>query len=122
MELAMKLRHLTGIILCSALWLVGVACTQPEPRSAIVDKIERAGAGDLSGTPAPQIEDWLRKHEDLAMQVDDMCKPVRGRADANWPASTEGRVCTAAQNASMFYLQRQKPLKSDGKKFGPGWH
>lgn len=118
----MKLRHLSAIVLCSALWMIGVACTQPEPHSQIVDKVEQAGSGDLSTTPAPQIEDWLRKHGELAVQVDDMCKPVREKADANWPSSTEGRVCTAARNAAISYHQSQSPMKSDGKKFGPGWH
>ena len=118
----MKLRHVTGITLCLALWLIGAACTQPEPHSEIVDKVERAGAGDLSSTPAPQIEDWLRKHGELAVQVDDMCKPVRDKADANWQSSREGRVCTAARSAAISYPQSQSPMKSDGKKFGPGWH
>src|SRR6201993_3837110 len=95
--------HLTGIILCTALWLMGSACTKPETHSEIVALVERAGSGDLSATPAPQIEDWLRKHRDLAVQVDDLCKPAGDKADANWATTTEGRVCTAAKNASMFY-------------------
>ena len=121
----MTLRHLTGITLCSGLWLIGAACTQrtpPEPRSEIVATVEGAGSGNLSSTPAPQIEDWLRKHRDLAMRVDDMCQPVRGRADANWPSSTEGRVCTAARNASMFYRQYHNPPKPKGDAVGPGLH
>lgn len=118
----MKLRYLTGIILCSALWSTDIACTQPEPDSEIVDKVTRAGSGDLSSTPAPQIENWLREHGELAVEVDDMCKPVRDKADANWASTTEGRICTAAQSAAISYRQSQSPLKSDGKKFGPGWH
>jgi hypothetical protein len=121
----MTMRYLTGISLCSALWLIGAACTKPnppEPQSEIVNTVERAGSGDLTSAPAPQIEDWLRKHRDLAVQVDDMCKPVRDRADANWSATTEGRVCTAARNASMFYRQYHSPPKPKGDAVGPGSH
>jgi hypothetical protein len=121
----MALRYVTGIGLCSALWLIGAGCTKPNPpesHSEIVDTVERAGSGDLSSTPAPQIEDWLRKHRDLAVQVDDKCKAVRGRADANWPSTTEGRVCTAARNASMFYRQYHNPPKPKGDAVGPDLH
>jgi hypothetical protein len=83
--------------------------------------VEKAGSGDLSGAPTPQIEDWLRKRPDFAVQVDDMCKPARDKADANWPASTEGRVCTAARNASMFYRQFHT-RKPKGEPVGPGLH
>jgi hypothetical protein len=114
--------HLTGIIPCTALWLMVSACTRPEPHSEIVATVERAGSGDLSSTPAPQIEDWLRKHRDLAVHVDDMCKPTRDKADANWAATTEGRVCTAARNASMFYRQYHDPPTPKGDAVGPGLH
>ena len=114
--------HLTGITLCVALWLMASACTKPEPHSEIVATVERAGAGDLSSTAGPQIEDWLRKHRDLAVQVDDKCKPVRDKADANWTATTEGRVCTAAKNASMYYRQYHNPPKPKGDAVGPGLH
>jgi hypothetical protein len=112
--------HLTAIILSAALWLIAAACTKPEPHSEIAATVERAGSGDLSSIPAPQIEDWLGKHRDLAVQVDDMCKPVRDKADANWATTTEGRVCTAASNASMFYRQYHNPPKPKGDAVGPG--
>jgi hypothetical protein len=102
------------------LWVIGTACTK-QPPSVIVAAVEKAGSGGLSGTPTPQIEDWLRKRPDFAVQVDDMCKPVRDKADANWSASTEGRVCTAARNASMFYRQFHTPTP-EGKPIGPGLH
>lgn len=114
-----------GLTLCSGFLLIGTACTQrtpSEPKSEIVATVEKAGSGDLSTTPAPQIEDWLRKHRDLAVQVDDMCKPARDKADANWTGSTEGRVCTAARNASMFYRQYHNPPKARGDAVGPGLH
>jgi hypothetical protein len=121
----MTLRQSFQIALCSGVLLIGSACTKPvppEPRSEIVATVEKSGSGDLSSTPAPQIEDWLRKNRDLAVQVDDMCKPVRDKADANWSTSTEGRVCTAARNASMFYRQYHNPPKPKGDAVGPGLH
>jgi hypothetical protein len=121
----MTLQNSFQIALCSGLLLIGSACTQPappEPRSEIVATVEKAGAGELSSTPAPQIEEWLRKHRDLSVQVDDMCKPARDKADANWSSGTEGRVCTAARNASMFYRQYHKPPKPKGDAVGPGLH
>jgi hypothetical protein len=114
--------HPTGIILCGALWLIAAACTRPEPHSEIVATVERAGSGDLSSTPAPQIEGWLRKHRDLAVQVDDVCQPVRDKADGRWATTTEGRVCTAAGNASMFYRQYHDPPKPKGDAVEPGLH
>ena len=114
--------HLTGMILCTALCVIGAGCTKPEPHSEIVATVEKAGSGDLSSTPDPQIEDWLRKHRDLAVQVDDMCKPVRDKGDANWATTTEGRVCTAARNASMFYRQYHNPPQPKGDAVGPGLH
>lgn len=116
----MKIRHLTEIALCMGLWVIGSACTR-EPPSVIVAAVEKAGSGNLSGTPTPQIEDWLKKRPEFAVQVDDMCKPMRDKADANWPASTEGRVCTAARNASVVYRQLHGP-KPKGETFGPGLH
>ena len=118
----MMKRHLTGIVLCTGLWLIGTACTKPEPHSEIVATVERAGSSDLSSTAAPQIEDWLRKHRDLAVQVDDLCKPLRDKAGANWAATAEGRVCAAARNAAMFYRQYHNPPAPKGDAVGPGLH
>ncbi len=118
----MTTRHLVGIISCSGLWLVGSACTVPEPHSDIVERVERAGAGSLSSSSVSQIEDWLRKHRELAAQVDELCKPARAKADANWTASTEGRVCAAATNASMFYRQYHNPPPPKDDAVGPGLH
>ena len=120
----MKARSLTTTM-CLGLWLIVGGCTKPtppEPHSEIVATVENAGSGDLSSTPAPQIEDWLRKHRDLAVQVDDSCKVAREKADANWQGSTEGRVCMAARNAAMFYRQYQNPPKPKGDAVGPGLH
>jgi hypothetical protein len=117
----MMSRHLE-IGLCLGSLVMGNGCARQEPHSEIVTTVERAGSGELSLTPVPQIEDWLRKDLEFAVRVDDMCKPVRDRADANWPISTEGRVCTAARNAAMFYRQNRNPPTPRDDAFGPGLH
>src|SRR5689334_8612388 len=116
----MTSRITVGIALCAGVLLMSAACTR-EPHSEIVAMAERAGSGKLSSTPAPQIEDWLRKHRELAVQLDDSCNGVRPKADVNWPATTEGRVCVAARNAAMFYRQLQSPPPKS-EAFGPGLH
>lgn len=117
---------INGLIIAFAALLMFIsACTKSspvEPKSDIVAAVETSGSGDLSSTPVPQIEDWLRQHRELAVRIDDMCAPVREKADANWPAKTEGRVCSAARNASMFYRQYHKAPKGDGDAVGPGLH
>jgi len=119
----MKSHAVIQITLYAGLVSIYSACSNPElpaSRSAIVKMVENAGSGDLSSTSSPQIEDWFRKHRDLAVQVDDTCKTPREKADANWQATTEGRICTAARNASMFYRQYHNPSKPKGDAVGPG--
>ena len=76
-------------------------CTRKEPRSDIVERAQQSGAGDLTTASAFSIEDWMRKHKDVAVQLDAMCAPIRGKAPANWGDSTEGKVCSAARTAAM---------------------
>lgn len=85
-----------------------------EPPSAIVQRVEAAGAGDLSAAGQPTIEDWFRKHSEIALEVKTMCQPVREKATANWASSTEGRVCNAASVATVFNF---KERKGDGRGF-----
>ena len=104
--------------LASAVLLLSlVACRTPEPRSAVVEKLEQAGSGDLSNVSTGSIHDWLAKHKDLAYEVDSMCKPIRASAPAQWSDSTEGKVCRVAGELA---LMRGGPVTSDGKKYLPG--
>jgi hypothetical protein len=119
----MKSHAVMQITLYAGLVSIYSACSNSEPparRSAIVGMVENAGSGDLSSASSSQIEDWFRKHRDLAVQVDDTCKTPREKADAQWPATMEGRICTAARNASMFYRQYHNPSKPKGDVVGPG--
>jgi hypothetical protein len=108
------------VILLPILGLVGCTPKPQEPSSPIIEKAKAAGAGDLANASMASIEDWLRKHRDLAVDLDNMCKSARQNGDARWLDSTEGRVCIAAQNAAMY--APKKPLKKgDGQTFEPGW-
>ena len=89
-----------------------------EHSSPIVEKAETAGAGDLKTASIPSIEYWLRKHRDLAEQIDIACKGPRETADAKWLDTTEGRLCAAARNVEMYSPKNLK--KSDGQTFEPG--
>jgi hypothetical protein len=108
------------VILLAILGMVGCTPKPQELSSPIVEKAKTAGAGDLVNASLTSIEDWLRKHRDLAVDLNNMCKPARQNGDARWLDSTEGRLCTAAQNATMY--APKKPLrKGDGQTFEPGW-
>jgi hypothetical protein len=94
------------------------SCT-PEPHSNIVEKVEQAGSGNLAATTTDSIQKWLAARRQLSHEVDEMCKPVRQSATAQWAESTEGRVCTAARNVE---ITRAVPAQGDGRKFQPGLH
>ena len=80
-------------------------------------KAEQAGSGNLAAVPKDGMREWLGKHKDVAYQVDEMCKPVREKATAQWAESTEGRLCTAARELAFF---RSGPVTSDDKTYLPG--
>src|SRR6266852_4654785 len=80
------------------------ACSRPEPRSPIVEKVEQAGSGNLAAVSKDGMREWLGKHKEVAYQVDGMCKPVRQKATAQWAESTEGRLCTATRELASGAL------------------
>jgi hypothetical protein len=63
------------------------------------------------------MREWLGKHKKMAYQVDEICKPVRQKATAQWAESTEGRLCIAARELAFW---RSGPVTSDGKTYLPG--
>jgi hypothetical protein len=91
-------------------------CTSNEPHSEIVEQAQQAGAGDLANTSALSIEDWMRKHRDVAVKLNKMCARVREKAPASWGDSTEGKVCTSAGNAAMSTYK----YRSDDRTFHSG--
>jgi hypothetical protein len=111
-------RHFVDLALVASALITG-ACTTPESRSAIVDKVEQSGSGSLSPTSTESIQLWLGKRRDLSHEVDEMCKGARQKATAQWSESTEGRVCAAARNVEVM---RAVPVQGDGRTFQPGLH
>ena len=97
--------------------ILGLAGCAREPKSAIVQKVEAAGSGDLSTVSNAGMKEWLAAHKDLAYQVDEMCKPVRSNAPAGWTDSTEGRLCNTARELAFF---RSGPVKNTGPTYTPG--
>jgi hypothetical protein len=93
------------------------ACSRSEPKSQIVEKAEQAGSGSLVAVSKDGMREWLGKHKDVAYQLDEMCKPVRQKATAQWTDSTEGRLCTAARELAFW---RPGPVTSDHKTYLPG--
>jgi hypothetical protein len=108
------------VIVVTLLALTGCTSNPEEPVSPIVEKARAAGAGDLASASVPSTEEWLRKHRELAVDLDKSCGPARRSGDTKWLDSTEGRLCTAARNAAMY--APKKPLRQgDGQTFDPGW-
>ena len=93
------------------------ACSRPEPRSPIVEKVEQAGSGNLAAVSKDGMREWLGKHKDVASQADEMCKPIRVNATAQWADSTEGRLCAAARELAVW---RAGPVTGDDKTYLPG--
>jgi hypothetical protein len=108
----MKQLFILGVFAIMALTM---ACTR-EPRSAIVQKVDEGGCASLSGVSTDAIQKCLAQRRQLAIEVDQMCKPVRESAPAQWNDTTEGRVCAAARNLAFW---RSSPVQGDGKTYDP---
>jgi hypothetical protein len=97
--------------------LTTFSCSRQEPSSPIVEKVERAGSGSLTAVSKDGMREWLGKHKDVAYQADEMCKPIRLNATAQWAESTEGRLCAAARDLAVW---RAGPVTGDDKTYLPG--
>ena len=97
--------------------LTTFSCSRLEPSSPIVEKVERAGSGSLTAVSKDGMREWLGKHKDVAYQADEMCKPIRVNAMAQWADSTEGRLCAAARELAVW---RAGPVTGDDKTYLPG--
>jgi len=117
----MRFRHISLLASIAVTTLLTTAgCTKPEPKSAIVEAVQQAGAGPVSSTiSSAAIEDWFRKHRQSAESIDGQCKLLRYKATtAGWSDSTESRVCQAARTVAA---STYKPVESDHKTFESGW-
>ena len=117
MDAGSKLLNDGGMKLRILLPFIILAGCQQEPPSEIVKKVEAAGAGDLKTASSESIEQWFRKHPDVANEVKHLCVPLEERSPANWGDTTEGRVCKAANVATVFQFT---PRKGDGRGFEAG--
>ncbi len=108
----MKLNNvLVSAVLVAAM---SAGCKKMEPPSAIVKKLQDAGAGDLSNASRESIEQWFRQHRDIAKEIRQDCNRVKGTKPADWGDTTEGRVCQAVASASVFGNEHQE---TDQRKF-----
>lgn len=82
--------------------------------SPLVKRVEAAGAGRLSGLSPEAIAQWLRRHRDIANEVNGACAPLRKTAAAQWAESTEGRLCAVA---AVTVFTNPGLRKRDGKGF-----
>jgi len=104
------------LLLISAACLTGCSVIT-EPPSAIVQKAQACGAGDLAAASTSAIQDWFSKHRECAVTIEAMCKPVRNAAPAAWADSTEGRVCTSARSIAQWV----RKASQDHERFQAGW-
>lgn len=101
--------------LAALLSILGCGREQPQ-HSAIVERVQQAGAGDVTTASEFSLEDWMRSHRDVAVEVNEMCVPARQKADAAWGDTAEGKVCVAARNAAMGTYRSPR----DGKGYHAG--
>ena len=87
-----------------------------EPDSAVVRRVEAAGAGDFRAASNDALLDCFRKRQDADQGVRKSWEPIYRDAPATWADTTEGRVCRAAQVAAF----NDGEPRGDGKNFVPG--
>jgi hypothetical protein len=104
-------------LLVAGLFVVTAGCMRPEPHSAIVERAEKAGSGNLTGASPQAMQQWLGQHREVAIEIESLCKPVRESAPAEWNQTTEGRLCAASKELAFF---RSAPARGDGRVFRPG--
>jgi hypothetical protein len=95
--------------------LLIAGCRPSEPKSAIVDQVKGAGAGDVSTASIDSLRIWLANHRDLARSLAPQCNAARKTADAKWGDTSEGHVCAADAQVEFFDAA---PVKAGGASFG----
>jgi hypothetical protein len=78
-----------------------IGCYDPNAQqSAIVRRVEAAGAGDLSTFDALSLGTWFANRPTLATEISTACQQRQLNATASWGRSSEGTVCRAAMMAT----------------------
>ena len=86
--------------------LILTGCAQ-KPRTALMRKMEQAGAGDLRTVTSQAIEQWFLRNPGVAFEVNRTCRDLRANAPATWGDTTDGRICSAAARVHFFYHRFQ---------------
>ena len=94
----------------------GAGCDWPwerkEAPSPIVERLERAGAGDVRHASDLAVRQWFSAHSDLAVEINRMC--AQRPHDSGIPGPTEARVCAAAAPVAFFHYT---PTEKEGKSY-----
>lgn len=102
------------LILLSSLFWALTACQDPNTQqSAVVRKVEKAGAGkDISSLTSEELARWFANQPAVfVQQINTECKPLRSKAPAAWHMRTaEGRVCDAVMQVAPL---KSVPYKAD---------
>ena len=99
--------------------LIGLCgCRDPHAQSsAIVQEVERAGAGnDISAITADELRRWFaNRPPPFVQKINGECDPLRKSAPAAWHMRTaEGKICDAvAQVAPLMFT----PYKADPRTY-----
>ena len=73
----------------------------PDPKSEVLDLLEKNGAGDMSKSSVAAFRRWFGTRTALAEQVVKMCEPIEQHATVSWGDSAEATACTAAHETSI---------------------
>ena len=92
----------SGFVVVTVAVCLIAGCKQPEKSSALVQQVEKAGAGDLSNTSEGAMEQWLAGHKEVAQQIQPGCGTAAKDAPAAWRDSTEGKLCSADAKVMFF--------------------
>jgi hypothetical protein len=112
----MNRRAVIKIASLAGLAAAGAGCDWPweraEAPSRIVERVERAGAGDVRHASDLAMHQWFFAHSDLAVEIKHMC--AQRTMDAGAPSPTEARVCAAAAPVAFFH---HTPTERKGKSY-----
>jgi hypothetical protein len=76
----------------------------PEPPSRVVERVERAGAGNVRTASNEALQMWFNQHDGLAVEVNRLCATS---AAERIPGRTEARVCVRPHDRLHFLALRR---------------
>jgi hypothetical protein len=115
----MNVRSLSVWMLAAVLGTVG--CHRAASQGEVGQKAEEIGMRDLTNASPEAMRKWFSQHRSEAAELKVICELAQSTAEANWADTPEGRMCSAAKQAS-FMNPPPGGVKSDGRTFRPGTH